>query len=302
MHLFILEQRPQKQIHFNHTLSCLFASHIWAVKLNVLCILNLYGLWWQWCLCAFQAESFQVDEENQANTLVSVAPLPQEPLDKPATNGESPPENGTNAAPTTNGHSATQTPVADTEMWIMTPLTACSAHHPPGHTTHNPLCCLRDCPHTETNSTWIHQIHSPPLFLCCTAWDDDNNSNDEVHDYKDNTVNACNVKSLGSRGAYRRCVWDWDCSAGHWLVSCPNFSLVVTIIVESKNNAKYVLLIPDKETANALLFQTTIVMQWNQWSQAIESRSAFVLFWTDAHYLLFFLFHICLFSQPFHLP
>uniref|UniRef100_A0A8C9XH53 Si:ch211-286o17.1 n=1 Tax=Sander lucioperca TaxID=283035 RepID=A0A8C9XH53_SANLU len=62
------------------------------------------------------AESFQVDEENQANTLVSVAPLPQEPLDKPTINGESPPENGTNPAPTTNGHSATQTPVADTEM------------------------------------------------------------------------------------------------------------------------------------------------------------------------------------------
>ncbi|XP_076003551.1 uncharacterized protein LOC142996436 [Genypterus blacodes] len=62
------------------------------------------------------AESFQVDEENQANTLVSVAPLPQEPADKPNVNGESPPENGTNQAPTTNGHSATQTPVADTEM------------------------------------------------------------------------------------------------------------------------------------------------------------------------------------------
>lgn len=57
-----------------------------------------------------------MDEENQANTLVSVAPLPQEPVDKPTVNGESPPENGTNATPTTNGHSANQTPVADTEM------------------------------------------------------------------------------------------------------------------------------------------------------------------------------------------
>ncbi|XP_014843691.1 PREDICTED: hematopoietic progenitor cell antigen CD34 isoform X1 [Poecilia mexicana] len=62
------------------------------------------------------AESFQVDEENQANTLVSVAPLPQEPADKPTANGESPPENGTNPTPTTNGHSVTQNPVADTEM------------------------------------------------------------------------------------------------------------------------------------------------------------------------------------------
>lgn len=67
-------------------------------------------------LCSPQAESFQVDEENQANTLVSVAPLPQEPVNKPTVNGESPPENGTNPAPTTNGHSQTQTPVADTEM------------------------------------------------------------------------------------------------------------------------------------------------------------------------------------------
>ncbi|XP_017264176.1 hematopoietic progenitor cell antigen CD34 [Kryptolebias marmoratus] len=62
------------------------------------------------------AESFQVDEENQANTLVSVAPLPQEPVDKPTVNGESPPENGMNPNPTTNGHSANQTQVADTEM------------------------------------------------------------------------------------------------------------------------------------------------------------------------------------------
>uniref|UniRef100_A0A3B3UY61 Si:ch211-286o17.1 n=1 Tax=Poecilia latipinna TaxID=48699 RepID=A0A3B3UY61_9TELE len=63
-----------------------------------------------------RSKSFQVDEENQANTLVSVAPLPQEPADKPTANGESPPENGTNPTPTTNGHSATQNPVADTEM------------------------------------------------------------------------------------------------------------------------------------------------------------------------------------------
>uniref|UniRef100_A0A8C5BHF4 Si:ch211-286o17.1 n=1 Tax=Gadus morhua TaxID=8049 RepID=A0A8C5BHF4_GADMO len=64
------------------------------------------------------AESFQVDEENQANTLVSVAPLPQDPLlEKPAatTNGAEPlPENP--APPATNGHAPNQTPVADTEM------------------------------------------------------------------------------------------------------------------------------------------------------------------------------------------
>lgn len=56
-------------------------------------------------------DSFQMDQENQGNTLLSVAPLPQqEPLDKPIINGESP------DSPPTNGHSATQTQVADTPM------------------------------------------------------------------------------------------------------------------------------------------------------------------------------------------
>ncbi|XP_067314625.1 hematopoietic progenitor cell antigen CD34 isoform X2 [Pseudorasbora parva] len=56
-------------------------------------------------------DSFQVDQDNQGNTLLSVAPLPQqEPLDKPIINGESP------DSPPTNGHSATQTQVADTPM------------------------------------------------------------------------------------------------------------------------------------------------------------------------------------------
>lgn len=54
---------------------------------------------------------FQVDEQNQGNTLLSVAPLPpQEPVEKPSSNGES------LESPPTNGHSATQTPVADSEM------------------------------------------------------------------------------------------------------------------------------------------------------------------------------------------
>ncbi|XP_030634048.1 hematopoietic progenitor cell antigen CD34 [Chanos chanos] len=61
-------------------------------------------------------ESFQVDEINQGNTLVSVTPLhPQEPLDKPTINGDSS-ENAASQPPQTNGHSATQNPVADTEM------------------------------------------------------------------------------------------------------------------------------------------------------------------------------------------
>ncbi|XP_051986442.1 hematopoietic progenitor cell antigen CD34-like [Xyrauchen texanus] len=56
-------------------------------------------------------ESFQVDQENQGNTLLSVAPLPQqEPVDKPSINGQS------SESPPTNGHSANQTQVADTQM------------------------------------------------------------------------------------------------------------------------------------------------------------------------------------------
>ncbi|MCJ8729435.1 hypothetical protein PDJAM_G00106480 [Pangasius djambal] len=56
-------------------------------------------------------ELFQVDEQNQGNTLLSVAPLPpQEPVEKLTSNGES------LDSPPTNGHSAAQTPVADSEM------------------------------------------------------------------------------------------------------------------------------------------------------------------------------------------
>ncbi|XP_015198302.2 hematopoietic progenitor cell antigen CD34-like isoform X1 [Lepisosteus oculatus] len=70
-------------------------------------------------------EPYQADED-QGNTLVSVAPLnPPEPQEKPSINGESP-EGAKNQAPppgttaptaTTNGHSASkQAPVADTEL------------------------------------------------------------------------------------------------------------------------------------------------------------------------------------------
>lgn len=61
-------------------------------------------------------ESVMVDEENQGNTLVSVAPLnPPEPQEKPSLNGESPEAVKTQNPPAaTNGHSATKT--ADTEL------------------------------------------------------------------------------------------------------------------------------------------------------------------------------------------
>lgn len=58
-----------------------------------------------------------MDQDNQGNTLVSVAPLsqPTETPEKPSVNGESPEAVKTEPAPPTNGHSTTNT--ADTEMW-----------------------------------------------------------------------------------------------------------------------------------------------------------------------------------------
>ncbi|KAG9332691.1 hypothetical protein JZ751_014789 [Albula glossodonta] len=64
-------------------------------------------------------ESYQADEENQGNTLVSVAPLnPPETHEKPSLNGGESPDGGkSQPQPTaTNGHSTTKAPVADTEL------------------------------------------------------------------------------------------------------------------------------------------------------------------------------------------
>lgn len=67
-------------------------------------------------LCLQAEEAHPLDQENQGNTLVSVAPLnpPTETQEKPSVNGESPEAAKTQPPPPTNGHSATKT--ADTEM------------------------------------------------------------------------------------------------------------------------------------------------------------------------------------------
>ncbi|KAL3059540.1 hypothetical protein OYC64_014199 [Pagothenia borchgrevinki] len=62
-------------------------------------------------------EAFPADQENQGNTLASEAPLnpPQETLEKPSINGETPEaEKPDQPPPPTNGHSTTKT--ADTEL------------------------------------------------------------------------------------------------------------------------------------------------------------------------------------------
>ncbi|XP_029995801.1 hematopoietic progenitor cell antigen CD34 [Sphaeramia orbicularis] len=60
-------------------------------------------------------EAYPADQENQGNTLVSVAPLnpPPETQEKPSVNGESP-EAAKTQPPPTNGHSTAKT--ADTEL------------------------------------------------------------------------------------------------------------------------------------------------------------------------------------------
>ncbi|XP_074498912.1 uncharacterized protein cd34 [Sebastes fasciatus] len=62
-------------------------------------------------------EAYPADQENQGNTLVSVAPLnpPPETPEKPSVNGETPEADKTQTPPPpTNGHSTTKT--ADTEL------------------------------------------------------------------------------------------------------------------------------------------------------------------------------------------
>ncbi|XP_040918012.1 uncharacterized protein si:dkey-261h17.1 [Toxotes jaculatrix] len=61
-------------------------------------------------------DAYPVDQENQGNTLVSVAPLnpPPETQEKPSVNGESPEAAKTQPPPPTNGHSTAKT--ADTEL------------------------------------------------------------------------------------------------------------------------------------------------------------------------------------------
>ncbi|XP_054465511.1 uncharacterized protein cd34 [Anoplopoma fimbria] len=61
-------------------------------------------------------EAYPADQENQGNTLVSVAPLnpPPEAPEKPSVNGETPEADKAQPPPPTNGHSTTKT--ADTEL------------------------------------------------------------------------------------------------------------------------------------------------------------------------------------------
>lgn len=89
----------------------------------------------QWLVCVFlQAEeSYMADEDNQGNTLVSVAPLnPPDSQEKPSQNGESLEAVKTQNPPAaTNGHSTTK---ADTELWESISNTQALGLRSPSHT------------------------------------------------------------------------------------------------------------------------------------------------------------------------
>ena len=75
-----------------------------------------------------------MDQENQGNTLVSVAPLipPPETEEKPSENGEAPEAPKTEPAPPpTNGHSTAKT--ADTELWSTDDWRMAAQELPPLH-------------------------------------------------------------------------------------------------------------------------------------------------------------------------
>lgn len=95
-------------------------------------------------------EAYPVDQENQGNTLVSVAPLnpPTETQEKPSINGESTePAKTEPPAPPTNGHSTTKT--ADTELWKSLGVHAAQELSPQTHpSTHTPLPTHLLC--------WVH--------------------------------------------------------------------------------------------------------------------------------------------------
>ncbi|XP_064160688.1 hematopoietic progenitor cell antigen CD34-like isoform X2 [Anguilla rostrata] len=112
--LGVVEASPQREEHPPTVLVALLLTGLLLAALLIggYCLRNHRS---QQAKGAKLAEE-PVDQENQGNTLVSVAPLhPQEPQDKPSANGESP-EGVKTEAPPTNGHSAAKSPVADTEL------------------------------------------------------------------------------------------------------------------------------------------------------------------------------------------
>ncbi len=100
-------------------------------------------------------EAYPVDQDNQGNTLVSVAPLnpPTETQEKPSVNGESPEAAKTQPPPPTNGHSTTKT--ADTELWKglqIIPAQELPPQTQPSHTYTHAHTCSGSLPF------WIHSL------------------------------------------------------------------------------------------------------------------------------------------------
>lgn len=122
-----------------------------------------------WCVSRLQAEeAYPLDQDNQGNTLVSVAPLnpPPETQEKPSVNGESPEADKTQPPPPTNGHSTAK--AADAELWNVHVHAAQESHPPLTHpSTHLSKLSSSFWIHlcTKTQQSGLQGLRSSPLSL-----------------------------------------------------------------------------------------------------------------------------------------
>lgn len=143
-------------------------------------IFSQFTMKWSSVLCLQAEEAYPVDQENQGNTLVSVAPLnpPAETQEKPSVNGESTEAAKTQPPPPTNGHPSTKT--ADTEMWNSlqtTPANALIHWRPHTHIIpHTCLCKLTSLPQSpqQGGHQGLKQAPTSTLLLspspCLLLW------------------------------------------------------------------------------------------------------------------------------------
>lgn len=221
-----------------------------------MCILNLHELWYQCCLCAFLRPNLsRWMRRTRPIPWCLWLPCPRSPsTSRPSTAslhqkmGPTPPPPLTDTLPP-----RPQWPTRRCESWHpwppVLPITHWDTLHTSPSAASETVHTLRQIQHESTK-----YVHLPSSFPQPAPLGTMMTTTMELMTMM--TIMTMPVMwkvwdhwpLLVSRGAYIRCVWDWDCSAGHWLgfVSCPDFSLVVTIIGESPNNAKCVL-IPDEE-------------------------------------------------------
>lgn len=185
MHLFILEQHP---------LVCM--SNLNSKMKLCVCFLTLVVLWGQRCLCLFLRPNLsRWMRRTRPIPWCRWLPCPRSPSTSPLSMASLHRKMGPTLPPPLTDTPPPRPPWLTRRCESGHPWPPRPTQHPLGRTTHKPLRCLRDCPHTETNSQEPIKIHSPSLFPSSTCGSQDDDNNDEAHDNNDN---ACNVKRLGS--------------------------------------------------------------------------------------------------------